>query len=137
MNGEMSSFRRKVGWDPFNLPARTKEHISEIRQHFNIYEVLNLIKGLISLFAIVLSYEIRGNVVRKNWTVIAHVRPYLCHDSCPDKPLLCPTSPPPPFVCLFSLFLQEDLKGNWSESSRPPRLRTVWSAAKPRGFRES
>ena len=65
MNGEMSSFRGKVGWDPFNLPARTKEHISEIRQHFNIYEALNLIKGLISLFAIVLSYEIRGNVVRK------------------------------------------------------------------------
>ena len=65
MNGEMSSFQGKVGWDPFNLPARTKEHISEIKQHFNIYEVLNLIKALISLFAIVLSYEIRGNVVRK------------------------------------------------------------------------
>ena len=100
-NGEMSSFRGKVGKDPFNLLSRTKEHIFQINQGFNIYMV-SPDKGLISLFAIAVSHEIRGNVVKKNWTLIAeeiaHVQaPYLCHDSCSDKTPSFSNTP----LCLF------------------------------------
>ena len=74
-------------------------------------------KGLISLFAIAVSHEIRGNVVKKNWTLIAGestcAGPYLCHDSCSDKTPSFSTTPLCLFVCL-SLFLYQDHDGNWT-----------------------
>ena len=67
--------------------------------------------GLIYLFAIAVSHEIRGNVVKKKWTLIAeeiaHVQAlYLCHDSCSDKtPSFLHHHHPCLFVCLFIYFL--------------------------------
>ena len=90
---------------------------------------MNPDKGLISLFAIAVSHEIRGNVVKKNWTLItgeiAHVQaPIFVTIVAPIKPFL---SPPLLFVCLFvslSLFLaKQDRDGNWS----PPSPELFWS----------
>ena len=137
----MSSFRGKVGKDPFNLLSRTKEHIFQINQGFNIYMV-SPDKGLISLFAIAVSHEIRGNVVKKNWTLIAgeiaHVQaPIFVTIVAPIKPLL---SPPLLFVCLFVCHCSCNkimMATGHQFSSDPSKSRTVLVAVKAGGFRES
>ena len=135
----MSSFRGKVGRDPFNLLRRTKERIFQINQGFNIY-IWDPDKGLISLCVIAVSHEIRENVVKKNWTLIAgkiaHVQaPYLCHDSCSDKTLSLSTTE----VCLFVWLVPCNCSCNRimmaTGQFRPLQVQNCFGQS--RGFRES